>query len=198
MPAPHALLLDFDGLLADYDHRRFLQVLATAAGVESPQLDAVLRGQSLELAHARGALAGGALLEALNDALGSTLQAKDWLAARRAASTPRRDCIALLGRIPGHVRVAVLTNNGALTLPLIAQLLPDIQVLGSAQLGMRKPDPAAYQAACDMLGCPPSRTLFVDHLFRNVQGARAAGLLADTAYHAQSLRRLLRRHHLLD
>ena len=47
------------------------------------------------------------------------------------------------------------------------------------------------------LGSEPARTLFVDHLFRNVQGARAAGLHADTAWHAQSLRRVLRRYQLL-
>ena len=198
MPAPHALLLDFDGLLADYDHRVFLRALAAAAGTDTDSLDTLLRAESLELDHARGALTGAQMLNALNGALGSGLDATGWQAARLAASTPRRDCIALLGRIPEPVTVAVLTNNGALALPAIAQLLPGIQVLGSAMLGMRKPDPAVYQAACDKLGCEPSRTLFVDHLFRNVQGARTAGLLADTAYHAQSLRRLLRRHHLLE
>ena len=58
-------------------------------------------------------------------------------------------------------------------------------------------DPQAYLAAAARLGCEPARTLFIDHLFRNVQGARTAGLHADTAWHAQSLRRVLRRYQLL-
>ncbi|WP_269792073.1 HAD-IA family hydrolase [Stenotrophomonas sp. Iso1] len=197
MPALHALLLDFDGLLADYDHRRFLQQLAEAVASTPAQLDTALRSESLELAHARGELNGEQLLQALNDRLDCNLQASDWHRARAAATVPRRDCVALLDRVHREVSVAILTNNGALTLPVIQQMLPNQTVLGSAVLGIRKPDPDAYRAACTALGCEPARALFVDHLFRNVQGARAAGLHADTAYHAQSLRRLLRRFHLL-
>lgn len=193
----HALLLDFDGLLADYDHRIHLRGLAVAASCTPEQVDSALRADGLEFAHARGDLDGEQLLQALNQQLGSRLQPQDWFNARLAATSPRHDTVALMGRIRADVQVAILTNNGLLTSPVIAQLLPDVRVLCSAQLGVRKPDPAAYHAACAALHCEPSRTLFVDHLFRNVQGARAAGLHADTAHHTQSLRRLLRRRHLL-
>lgn len=196
MPALHALLLDFDGLLADYDHRIHLKRLAEAARCCSAQVDTALREEGLELAHARGELDGGRLLEALNQRLDSQLQPHDWQAARRAASTVRRDSVALLQQLRPGVQVAVLTNNGQLTAPVIEQLLPGITVLCSAALGVRKPDPAAYIAACAVLRCEPARTLFVDHLFRNVQGARAAGLLADTAYYTQSLRKLFKRYRL--
>lgn len=197
MQRPHALLLDFDGLLADYDHRTHLRGLAEAAGCAVEQVDAALRGDGLEFAHARGELDGAQLLHALNQRLGSDLQASDWHSARLAASSVRTDCLALLERVHGDVQVAVLSNNGLLTLPVIAQLLHGRRVLCSAALGVRKPDPAAYLAACAALGCAPARSLFVDHLFRNVQGAREAGLHADTAFHAQSLRRLLKRNHCL-
>ncbi|MQP77763.1 HAD-IA family hydrolase [Stenotrophomonas sp. MYb238] len=197
IPTLHALLLDFDGLLADYDHPRHLRHLAEAAGCAPVQIDAVLRGEGLELAHARGELDGDALLQALNTRLGSRLCADDWLAARTHASILRRDTLALLQRLRPDVRVAVLTNNGHLSAAAIAPLLPGIDVLCSAALGVRKPDPRIYLAATGKLGCAPARTLFVDHLFRHVQGARTAGLQADTAHHTQSLRRVLRRYRLL-
>lgn len=197
MPAPHALLLDFDGLLADYDHRTHLRELAGATHCTPAQVDAALREEGLELAHARGELDGPQLLAALNQHLDSCLQAQDWHTARRAATTVRRDSAALLTQLRPGVQVAILTNNGLLTRPVIEQLLPGMPVLCSAALGVRKPDPAAYLAACAALHCDPAQTLFVDHLFRNVRGARAAGLLADTAHHTQSLRRLLKRQHLL-
>jgi len=196
-PDLHALLLDFDGLLADYDHRTHLRELAEAARCSSTQVDAALRTEGLELAHARGGLDGSQLLAALNQRLDSRLQPCDWHAARTAATTVRRDSVALLTQLRHGVQVAVLTNNGLLTAPVIEQLLPGITVLCSAALGVRKPDPAVFLAACAALHCDPTRTLFVDHLFRNVQGARAAGLPADTAHHTQSLRRLLRRRHML-
>ncbi|HBN53163.1 MAG TPA: hydrolase [Stenotrophomonas sp.] len=197
IPNLHALLLDFDGLLADYDHPRHIRHLAEAAGCTPAQIDALLRGEGLELAHARGELDGDALLQALNTRLGSRLCADDWLAARTHASILRRDTLALLQRLRPDVRVAVLTNNGLLSAAAIAALLPGIDVLCSAALGVRKPDPRIYLAATAKLGCAPARTLFVDHLFRHVQGARAAGLQADTAHHTQSLRRVLRRYRLL-
>ncbi len=196
MPALNALLLDFDGLLADYDHRCFLRELADAAACSTQQLDAALRSEHLELAHARGELEGAQLLQALNARLDSRLTAAHWQHARATATVPRRDCVALLDRVRDGVSVAILTNNGALTVPVIEQLLPKRRVLASATLGIRKPDPEAYRAACAALGCEPAQALFVDHLFRNVQGARAAGLQADTAYHAQSLRKLLKRYQL--
>lgn len=196
-PDLHALLLDFDGLLADYDHRIHLRQLAGAARCSATQVDAALRTEGLERAHACGQLDGPQLLAALNRRLGSRLQPGDWQAARAAATRLRRDSVALLRQLRPGVRVAVLTNNGPLTAPVIGQLLPGITVLCSAVLGVRKPDPAIYRAACAALHSEPPRTLFVDHLFRNVQGARRAGLPADTAHHTQSLRRLLRRRHLL-
>jgi len=194
IPTLHALLLDFDGLLADYDHRRHLQHLAEAAGCTPAQVDAALRGDGLELAHARGELDGDALLHELNTRLGSQLHARHWLAARTAASRLRRDALAVLKQVRPDVRIAVLTNNGPLSVAAITALLPDFTVLDSATLGMRKPDPQAYLAATARLGCEPARTLFIDHLFRNVRGARNAGLHADTAFHAQSLQRVLRRY----
>ncbi len=194
---PHALLLDFDGLLADYDHRRHLRHLADVAGCDPARIDQVLRAEGLELAHARGELDGDALLQALNARLGSQLSATDWQTARCRASPLRRETCALLERLRTGTRLAVLTNNGPLSVAAIATLLPQLTVLSSAALGVRKPDPAIYVAAARQLGCEPARTLFVDHLFRNVQGARSAGLHADTAHHTQSLRRVLRRHHLL-
>lgn len=191
------VLLDFDGLIADYDHARHLQSLAAACGLQSSEVNAALRGDGLELAHARGELDGKSLLQALNQRLDVQLQASDWHAARMAATRIRNDVRDLLSRVRPGVNVAVLTNNGLLTRPVIEQLLPDIRVLCSAELGVRKPDPNAYLAACTAMQSAAARSLFVDHLFRNVQGARAAGLHADTAYHAQSLRKLLKRYQLL-
>ena len=43
---------------------------------------------------------------------------------------------------------------------------------------MAKPDRRFYELACARLGCPPSRTVFVDDKQSCVDGARAAGLHA--------------------
>jgi putative hydrolase of the HAD superfamily len=53
----------------------------------------------------------------------------------------------------------------------------DVQVY-SCDLGLVKPDEAIYARLIDELGVAPSRTLFVDDIAANVDGARRAGLQA--------------------
>jgi len=53
----------------------------------------------------------------------------------------------------------------------------DVQVY-SCDLGLAKPDEAIYARLIEKLGVAPSRTLFVDDISANVEGARRAGLQA--------------------
>jgi putative hydrolase of the HAD superfamily len=53
----------------------------------------------------------------------------------------------------------------------------DVQVY-SCDLGLAKPDEAIYARLIEELGVAPSRTLFVDDIGANVEGARRAGLQA--------------------
>ncbi len=48
----------------------------------------------------------------------------------------------------------------------------------SCYVGLRKPDPAMYRRALDILGSAPERTLFIDDRQENVDGAQAAGIKA--------------------
>jgi len=50
--------------------------------------------------------------------------------------------------------------------------------LSSCYVGLRKPEPAIYRRALDILGSAPERTLFIDDRQENVDGAMAAGMKA--------------------
>lgn len=50
------------------------------------------------------------------------------------------------------------------------------QVFVSSELGLRKPERAAFHAVSQAIGVPPSGILFFDDFPENVEGARAAGL----------------------
>ncbi len=99
--------------------------------------------------------------------------------------------------------VAVLTNNGPLMAQAIPRIIPALfpalenRVLCSGMLGGRKPQVDVYAQALARLGARAAATLFVDDLFVNVQGARRAGLHADTVRDARSMRRVLVRYGLL-
>ena len=63
--------------------------------------------------------------------------------------------------------------------------------LSSCYLGLRKPEPAIYRRALDILNRPAERVLFIDDRAENVAGAAAAGLKAIRFEGAESLRREL-------
>ncbi len=50
--------------------------------------------------------------------------------------------------------------------------------LSSCYLGLRKPEPAIYQRALDILGRPAERILFIDDREENVAGGRSGGMKA--------------------
>ena len=58
----------------------------------------------------------------------------------------------------------------------------------SCYMGLRKPEPAMYRRAIDILGCPPQRILFIDDREENVAGAAAAGIKAIRFTGAETLR----------
>ena len=48
----------------------------------------------------------------------------------------------------------------------------------SAEIGVMKPDPAAYHAILNVMGVAPEQAIFIDDFMRNVEGARAIGMEA--------------------
>lgn len=61
----------------------------------------------------------------------------------------------------------------------------------SCYLGLRKPDPAIYRRALDILGSAPERTLFIDDREENVAGAEAARMKGIRFTGAEELRKEL-------
>jgi putative hydrolase of the HAD superfamily len=58
----------------------------------------------------------------------------------------------------------------------------------SCYVGLRKPEPAIYRRALDILGCKPERVLFIDDREENVDGGLAAGMKAIRFTEADALR----------
>lgn len=75
------------------------------------------------------------------------------------------------------VRVGLLSNSWGTGISYRDGMdaIFDVQVI-SAEVGLRKPDPAIYQLAAQRLGLPPSRCAFVDDLPRNVEVAEELGM----------------------
>lgn len=67
----------------------------------------------------------------------------------------------------------------------------------SFRIGVLKPDPRAYRAAADNVGCPPPACLFIDDKPENVDGARQVGMNGVVFRGVDDLRRQLHRLGLL-
>jgi putative hydrolase of the HAD superfamily len=65
--------------------------------------------------------------------------------------------------------------------------------LSSCYVGLRKPDPAIYRRALDILGAPPARVLFIDDRPENAAAAAACGMRIIRFEGEDALRRELRR-----
>lgn len=200
--AVECLLLDFDGVLVR--HARHLRVrhLAASTGCSVAQVQAALFDSGLEQQHDAG-LDSALYLQQVSAALGSTLSIAQWQAARIAASLPQARVIERIEQVARRLPIAILTNNGALMADTIPRILPTLatalhgRILCSGALGGRKPDPAVFVQAVELLGARAGRTLFIDDLFTNVRGARQAGLQAETAADSRSIGKVLKRYALV-
>jgi putative hydrolase of the HAD superfamily len=113
-----------------------------------------------------------------------------------ATATWRIDLVVLdlVARAREVVPVALLSNAST-------NLLADLErseiadafdaVVGSAHLGVGKPDERAFRAAADRLGVPLERCLFVDDTLSHVEAARALGVRAERFTGAEDLREVL-------
>jgi putative hydrolase of the HAD superfamily len=89
--------------------------------------------------------------------------------------------LGLLADIPTRYRQAVLTNDATKFLgegwKSTWEYADRFEVIiDSLDIGVRKPEVAAYSAAVERLSVPAGSVLFIDDLTVNVEGARKAGL----------------------
>ncbi|GAB3515563.1 HAD-IA family hydrolase [Pseudoxanthomonas daejeonensis] len=198
-PRLELLLLDFDGVLARYERALRCAHLAQVAGCPATQVMQVLFSSGLELAYDSGALDTATYLRQLGEGVGTRIDETAWIDARVAACAPDPRILAMVAAVARRYPVAILTNNGPLMAQAIPRIVPELfpaldgRVLCSGTLGGRKPQATVYTQALERLGARAASTLFVDDLFVNVQGARRAGLHADTVRDARSMRRVLAR-----
>ncbi|MFL6588467.1 MAG: HAD-IA family hydrolase [Luteimonas sp.] len=202
-PQLRLVLFDFDGVLARYSHDARLADLARIAGCTAARVSEVVFASGLERAYDSGVLDTATYLQQLGAGLGCKIDADIWINARIAGTQADLIALELVAFVASSVQVGVLTNNGDLMLDaiprIVAPLFPMLEgrVLCSGVLGVRKPDRAIFDHALAHFDVRAHDTLFVDDLFVNVQGARAAGLHADTVVDARSMRTVLRRYGLV-
>ena len=127
-----------------------------------------------------------ALFEAEAAALGYKLDG--WRVLKAISGDIRPQMVEALRRCKAAFKVACITNNmkhgegpGMARSPDKAAAVAEVMtlfehVIESSKLGFRKPDPRIYRHACELVGVPPERCIYLDDLGINLKPARALGM----------------------
>jgi putative hydrolase of the HAD superfamily len=118
-------------------------------------------------------------------ALGHHVPGKDVLPL--LAGDFRPEMIEALRRIKTKFKTGCITNNmphnaaggTAAGRTMYAREIMELfdEVIESAKLGIRKPDPRIYRLMCERLGVAPEQCVYLDDLGGNLKPARAMGMI---------------------
>ncbi|MBB1247000.1 HAD-IA family hydrolase, partial [Streptomyces durbertensis] len=96
--------------------------------------------------------------------------------------SPNEELIAYVQSLRSRCRLGILSNSfvGAREREIAAYRFDELveQIVYSHEIGICKPDPRAFQVACERLEVRPGECLFIDDAAANVEAARRAGMQA--------------------
>jgi HAD superfamily hydrolase (TIGR01509 family) len=180
-------LFDFDKTLYAYDFRKRLPALSRVSGVSQYHLAKTWWAGGYEVRAELGEWPTAAdYLDKFAQVTGARITLDQWCEARHEASTPNVGVVDALRLASTLGTVSLFSNNPPPFVATLAKMAPDVaailgqNVLVSCEIGIRKPDPAAYLAAVKHYGAAAADTFFVDDSAANIAGAAADGI---TTFH---------------
>jgi putative hydrolase of the HAD superfamily len=191
-----AILFDLGGVVFDIDFRRALARWAALASCDPAVLQARYSGSGrravtpqlshdgASLRYEVGQMTDAAFFHSLRTSLGVDLPDAallDGWNAIFAGEMPGIDGVMAKAALQRPLYAFSNTNpahQAYFTRRFAGVLGRFRQVFTSSDIGLRKPDAAAYAFVVDAIGIPAGRILFFDDILANVEGARACGLQA--------------------
>jgi len=182
--AADALLFDLGRVVLDIDFSRAIGCWAAHSGREPSEiLSRYTRGEAYRH-HETGRISDADYFESLRASLGISITDAQFLQGWNAIFAGEMPGIApLLARAAGHLPLYAFSNTNRSHVEYFSQVHADVlghfrEIYLSSTIGLRKPDPAAYDHVVGAIGIPAPRILFFDDLAENIEGARACGLMA--------------------
>ena len=177
-----AILFDLGGVVIDIDFDRAFASWAAATGTPAETIRKRFSFDAAYERHERGEITGAEYFAALRSSLGIELSDAELAAGWNAI---------YLGEVPG-IRALLqrqrlpcygFTNSNATHQAFWAVRYADVlksfrKVFVSSEMGLRKPEPAAFAAIASEIGVPLERILFLDDTRANVDGALTIGMPA--------------------
>ena len=179
-----ALLFDLGGVIIDIDFENTFSHWAAQAGVPMETIKSRYRVDAWYEQHERGEIDAAEYFDALRDTLDISISDEQFAAGWNAIfETEIAGMFELIQSLSTRLPVYAFSNSNALhqkfwerkyakTLGLFRH------VFVSCDLGLRKPEAAAYRHVTACIGSEPENVLFFDDTRENVDGAREIGMSA--------------------
>ena len=179
-----ALLFDLGGVVIDIDFHRMFARWARHGGGDPEALRARFAFDDAYERHERGEIGADEYFASLRSSLGvelSDAQLVDGWTAIYVGEVP--GIAALLGALAPRIPLYGFTNSNPTHMAHWARayaevLKPFRRIFVSSDMGLRKPEPAAFAVIAAAIGVPLDRILFFDDTRPNVEGALAVGMQA--------------------
>ncbi|MEU6084333.1 HAD-IA family hydrolase [Streptomyces sp. NPDC047108] len=177
-----AVLCDLDNVIRFYDMARLAE-LERAAGLAEGSTASVAYAPDIDLPLLLGKITKEEWVDSIVSALSDQVpQARAVELASALADAPFRAddvVVAMLRRVRSRMPLVLVTNaTSELERDLETMGLTDLadHVVGSAEVGVAKPDREIYEIAAELAGAPADRCLFVDDRPENVRAAVELGM----------------------
>ena len=184
-----ALLFDLGRVVLDIDFGKALTCWAGHAGCAPANLAARFIPEESYRQHEVGKIEDAAYFQSLRASLGINISVSQFLQGWNAIFTGEMPGIApLLERAAKRMPLYAFSNTNRPHVEYFSKAYADVlghfrKLFLSSTIGLRKPDPQAYDHVVKAIGVPAERIVFFDDLADNIAGARAYGL---TAVHVTS------------
>ncbi len=179
-----AIVFDLGGVIVDVDFARVTKRWAELARCDAAALHARFSLDEAYAQHERGGITAVEYFASLRRSLDIDISDEQFLEGWNAIFAGVIPGIEpLIERAAGQYPLYVFSNSNptheALWAPKYARTLePFRRVFVSSNIGLRKPDVAAYRFVAREIDVAPDRILFFDDSPANVAGAEEAGLKA--------------------
>jgi len=179
-----ALLFDLGGVVFGIDFESACSHWATHAGVPAQTIKSRFRVDEWYERHEKGEIGAAEYFDALRDTLGITISDQQLAAGWNAIFEDEpAEVFELFESLSSRIPIYAFSNSNvthqdfwerkyAKTLGLFRQ------VFVSCDLGLRKPEAAAFRHVAACIGTEPGNLLFFDDRAENVDGARDIGMSA--------------------
>ncbi len=175
-------MFDLGGVVFGIDFESACLHWATHAGVPAETIRSRFRVDEWYERHERGEIGAAEYFDALRDTLGITISDEQFAAGWNAIfEEESAEVFELFQSLGARIPIYAFSNSNAIhqefwerkyakTLALFRE------VFVSCDLGLRKPEAAAFRQVTARIGAEPEKVLFFDDTRENVDGARNIGM----------------------